>query len=203
MNHKIEPKEIDTLFECLRAPLFYFITALFIFWGGSESPWPLALTIPFATALCALTYIDMKHMILPDLITLPMIALGLILHFTFTGNLIIPLLGAVAGFVLFFLIFYISYKIKGEPGMGFGDVKFLAMLGSWVGLSGLPLILLYASMFALLYILLKIIFNQYIKSQAFPFGPFLAIGGWFAFLYHDASWRVIVDLRQSLINIIG
>lgn len=203
MHDEINITELNSLKECAKKPFFYILLSIMLIWGVLYSPVSMFLTIPFAFTLSILTVIDMKHMILPDIITLPMLAVGLALHYFLTGFILIPLLGAVFGFVLFFLVFYISYKIKGIPSMGFGDVKLLAMLGAWLGVSGLPLVLIYASLFAFVFIIFKTIYNKGISNTPFPYGPFLCLGGWLAFLYHDTTWVIILNARTNILNMIG
>jgi leader peptidase (prepilin peptidase)/N-methyltransferase len=203
MNDEIDITELASVKECFSRPLFYILLAILIPWGLFYSPWEWLFTVPFAVGLALLTTIDIKHMILPHIITIPMTILALVLHPLMGGHIFMPALGAIIGFILFFLIFYISYKAKGTPSMGFGDVILLTMLGAWLGIAGLPLVLIYASTFALTFVLLKTIYKKGFNNTPFPYGPFLCLGGWLTFLYHEETWAVILNFRETILTMIG
>ena len=84
--------------------------------------------------------------------------------------------------------------------MGFGDVKFITALGAWVGVVGVPLILIYATILALSFIVLRAIKEKSFQNKPFAYGPFLAIAGWLSILYTFESWKIIETLRASVIG---
>ena len=150
--------------------------------------------------LWLLTAIDVKHYTLPDLLTLSGLVLGLVLA---PLVLNIPLWSSVAGALigggLFWGISYLFSAIKGYAGMGLGDVKLLAMLGAWVGLTGLPLVLLIASIAAVLWLLVRIPFtNKEKRSPVIPYGPFLALGGAVTALHGPTLWSLLHTLKLEV-----
>lgn len=196
-----EPRDFPTIVEALKSPWTYFIFAILAMWTALENMHHLHFTLPLAFALSLMIKIDIKHMILPDSINLFLFALGLVAHTALYGNFMFSILGALFGFGLFFLIFYLTYKIKGEPSMGFGDVKFITALGAWVGFMGIPLILVWASFLAGIFIIFKTLVQKHYKNVPFAYGPFLAIAGWLSFHYTYQSWAVILDIRQQIIGL--
>lgn len=136
---------------------------------------PLAL---FAWALVVITFIDLDHRIIPDVISLPGTILGL--AFSFLPGFPRPMdsvvgVGIGAGFL--FLVLYAYEKIMGEEGMGLGDVKLLAMIGAFLGWQALPVTILISSLSGSVvgvgYALVK---GESVRKFPVPFGPFLALG---------------------------
>ena len=127
-------------------------------------------------SLIALTGIDFDHQLLPDRITLPLAAAGLLFN-AVTGYLspVEAIWGYVLGFLSLWLVYKLFLVITGKEGMGYGDFKLLAALGAWLGVSMLPLIVISsASLGAIVGIIMMRIHGE---SRAFAFGPALAIGG--------------------------
>jgi leader peptidase (prepilin peptidase) / N-methyltransferase len=137
--------------------------------------------VPFCLALLALTAIDLDHRLLPDAITLPGIVLGLIF------SLILPGLtfwesaaGALGGAALFAGIAWAYEKMAGRRGMGWGDVKLLAMIGAFLGVWALPwVIFISAGLGALAGLAQVLVTDSGARSQwrtvSLPYGPFLAL----------------------------
>ena len=196
-----EPSELSTIIEALRTPFTYLTFFVLAVWAwASEPASTLNWLLPFAFLLSLMILIDMRHMILPDTLNAVLFVSGLLLHFLWFDSLLLSALGAGLGFILFFFIFYITYIIKGEPAMGFGDVKFITALGAWVGVVGVPLILIYATILALSFIVLRAIKEKSFQNKPFAYGPFLAIAGWLSMLYTFESWKIIETLRASMIG---
>ncbi|GAA4853453.1 A24 family peptidase [Luteimonas vadosa] len=134
--------------------------------------------------LVALAGIDLRTQLLPDSLTLPLMWLGLIAAIE---NLYIgpkaALLGAIAGYVSLWSVWWVFKQLTGKEGMGHGDFKLLAALGAWCGLNGiLPTILLSSVVGAILgSILLARQGND--RATPIPFGPYLAIAGWIVFMW--------------------
>jgi len=142
----------------------------------------------FSWMLIALCFIDYDTKLLPDQITYPLLWLGLISNTFFQGLVSSQeaLIGAIAGY-LFLWVIYWSFKLTtGKEGMGYGDFKLLAALGAWLGWQALPNIVLLAALSGLAYALLQIIRSRQNRGDPIPFGPFLAIGGWAALIFHDS-----------------
>jgi leader peptidase (prepilin peptidase)/N-methyltransferase len=135
-------------------------------------------------ALLALSAIDLDHHLLPDTIALPLLwaGLGLNLIGTYT-TLQASVLGAMAGYLLLWAVYWTFKLLTGKEGMGYGDFKLLAALGAWTGWQQLPLIILLASAVGATVGVALIAAGQRQRSQPIPFGPFLAASGWVALLW--------------------
>ncbi len=158
-----------------------FVMCMIRFGVSAALLWSLILT----SLLIALAVIDLHTWLLPDSITLPGIALGLICnyfnHFTSLKDAVI---GAIAGYLILWSIYQIHHRLTGREGMGYGDFKLLALLGAWLGWYTLPIIMLISSLAGLvIFIFLKVVY-KFDHTQAIPFGPFLAIAGWIVMINH-------------------
>lgn len=131
-------------------------------------------TLVLLGGLVRLSYVDWKTYRLPNIITKPLMALGLLYHFFLSLDLYPYLLGAVLGYAVFWTIETAYRLIRKREGLGRGDAKLLAVGGAWCGAMTLPFIILIASSAGLIYILSKP------KTERTPvklaFGPFLSLG---------------------------
>jgi len=149
--------------------------ALFILFGPSLQ---YAFLFLFTAALVVITFIDLEHKIIPDVISLPGILLGLAFSF-FPSAGISPLdalIGVVGGGGFLFLVGTVFEKVTGREGMGGGDVKLLAMIGAWMGWKALPFIILISSFTGALIGGLSLVVSRQGMRSRIPFGPFLALG---------------------------
>ncbi len=145
--------------------------------------------IVFTWALIALTFIDFDTQLLPDSITLPMIWAGLLLNL---WNVYVPLsaavIGAVAGYLSLWSVYWLFKLATGKEGMGFGDFKLLALIGAWLGWQMLPLVILLSSVVGAVVGVSLILFTKHGRNIPIPFGPYLAGGGLIAMLWgHDLT----------------
>ena len=155
----------------------------------------------FAFIIVLHSLIDFKTFILPDRITFPGIFLGIVLPpLTLGHGWIETIVGFLLGYGFFWCISVGYEKFRGQPGLGFGDVKLLGMLGAWCGALQLPLILLMASLSGLVMIILRGFFTDKKGNQPMPFGPFLCAGGWLVLLYPVQIWDAILSGRMALIE---
>lgn len=146
----------------------------------------LILALLFTWMLILQSLIDFKEYIIPDELTLPMLWLGLMVnHFSLFCNLSQAVFGAAAGYMVFFIIFWIFKLVTGKEGMGYGDFKLLAMLGAWLGYDKLLWIVLIASGLGSLVGLFLIFYTKRSKNQPLPFGPYLSIAGWVTLLFSN------------------
>lgn len=145
--------------------------------------------------LICLTMIDFDHMLLPDQFTYPLLWLGLLINIDAT---IVPLdqavIGAVAGYMSLFSVFWLFKLITGKEGMGHGDFKLLAVFGAWMGWQLLPLLILMASAVGAVIGISLMLFKNHSREQAIPFGPYLAIAGWICLLWGEGIWQWDLDL---------
>jgi leader peptidase (prepilin peptidase)/N-methyltransferase len=137
-------------------------------------------------SLITLTMIDLDTYLLPDSITLPLLWLGLILNSfeTFT-DLSSAVWGAVAGYLSLWTVYQLFKLVTGKEGMGFGDFKLLGALGAWMGWQLLPQIILLSSLVGAVIGIALIVIRGRDKNIPIPFGPYLAIAGWIAFIWGD------------------
>ncbi|MBI5006721.1 MAG: prepilin peptidase [Nitrosomonadales bacterium] len=140
--------------------------------------------IVFVWALLVLTFIDFDTQLLPDDITLPLLWLGLLLNlngvFTSLPNAVI---GAVAGYLVLWSVYWAFKLTTGKEGMGFGDFKLLAAIGAWFGWSMLPLVILLSSLVGAVVGITLIVFTKHGRNIPIPFGPYLAGGGLIALFW--------------------
>ena len=128
--------------------------------------------------LLALAAIDLDTMLLPDDLTLPLLWVGLTLNL---GAVFVPLeeavIGALAGYLSLWLVYWGFKLATGKEGMGHGDFKLLAALGAWLGWQSLPMIILAAAGVGAIVGLSLIALRQLGRDKPMPFGPFLAAAG--------------------------
>ncbi len=129
-------------------------------------------------ALIALAFIDFDTQLLPDDITLPLLWAGLLLNLSAT---FVPLqeavVGAVAGYLLLWSIYWVFRLLTGKEGMGYGDFKLLAALGAWFGWQAIPAIILLASLVGAAVGIALMVFARHGRDIPIPFGPYLAGAG--------------------------
>ncbi|MGM0663561.1 MAG: prepilin peptidase [Thermodesulfobacteriota bacterium] len=139
---------------------------------------PYALYLAFVCALIVVTFIDLQHQIIPDVISLPGIAAGIAVSLTPWGTVswVDALIGAAAGGGGLFAVAWGFERLTGKEGMGLGDVKLLAMIGAWMGWRTLPFIILSSSLFGILIGGAALMVSRRGLQARIPFGPFLALG---------------------------
>jgi leader peptidase (prepilin peptidase)/N-methyltransferase len=137
-------------------------------------------------ALLALTFIDFDTQLLPDNITLPLLWAGLLVN---TAGLMPgvtlrdAVIGAVAGYLALWTVYWLFKLIRGKEGMGYGDFKLLAALGAWLGWQMLPLIVLLSSLVGAVIGIGLVVFKGRDHQVPLAFGPFLAIAGAIALFF--------------------
>ncbi len=131
----------------------------------------------FICTLLVITYIDMDHQIIPDVISLPGIPIGLVAAFFVSFvSLTDALIGVAVGGGILFLVAWGYYLVTGKEGMGGGDIKLLAMIGAFTGWQGVFFTIFIASAIgSLIGGMLMLVARKNLK-YAVPFGPFLSIG---------------------------
>jgi leader peptidase (prepilin peptidase) / N-methyltransferase len=162
----------------LRYPIVEALTAaLFGLAWSYYGPGPLlASRLIFGCMLIALFAIDLEHQLLPNVITLPGIAIGFILSFVTEPGWQASLLGILVGGGILFAIAEGYYRIRHEEGLGMGDVKMLAMIGAFIGWKLTLVALMLASFAGTIIGLALIVTRRGTMKYALPFGTFLAIG---------------------------
>ncbi|NVD05682.1 prepilin peptidase [Vibrio sp. JPW-9-11-11] len=151
----------------------------------------LALLL-FTFTLITATFIDLDTMLLPDQLTLPLTWAGIALALFNISPVSLhdSVIGAIAGYLCLWSVYWLFKLLTGKEGMGYGDFKLLAALGAWLGWQHLPLIILLSSLVGLVFGLIQLRLKRQGIDKAFPFGPYLAIAGWISMMWGDAimSW---------------
>jgi leader peptidase (prepilin peptidase)/N-methyltransferase len=128
--------------------------------------------------LLAMSAVDIDTRLLPDSLTLPLLWVGLIVNLVDTfASLHAAVIGAIAGYVFLWCIYWIFRFVRGIEGMGYGDFKLLGALGAWLGWAALPQIVLIAAVTGAVVGLAATLSGRMRFEEPLPFGPFLAIGG--------------------------
>lgn len=163
------------------------LTFLLVYLKGGFSIWTLTGWI-FTSILIAAAFIDIDEGIIPDLITYPGAALGIIMSWFNLG-----LKSSLSGMIFFALIFLLI-AIVSRGGMGGGDVKLAAAIGAFTGLQGALLVLVLASVLGGIWALLLVLRGQADRKTAIKFGPFLSVAGFLAWNWQpeliEYYWRL-------------
>ncbi len=148
------------------------------------------LLYSFFSALLVASLIDLRFFIIPDVITIPGTVGGILTSpLRAETPLLESVVGAVAGFGISFVIYIYYVKVRKMEGLGFGDVKLLAFIGSFTGIYGVLSALFLGSLIGLIYALPSIIRNRTV-SFAIPFGPFLSLGCFVGILFKDFFYKL-------------
>ena len=144
-------------------------------------------TLLFLFLLVAMTFIDIDTQLLPDDLTYPLLWAGLLVNINGT---FVPLqdavIGAAAGYLVLWSVYWLFKLVTGKEGMGYGDFKLLAALGAWLGWQMLPTIILLSSVVGAIVGISLIVFAKRGRDKPIPFGPYLAAAGLIALLYGSA-----------------
>jgi len=188
-----------------RYPLIELITAaLFVL---SFLRFGLTVEAPVAALFCAgmvvLAAIDVEHYILPDRITYPGIALGVLLQPFLSwarigegtlGALLGALAGALLGAGILLAIWWGWYLLRHEEGMGLGDVKMLALIGAFLGWRGVLVALFFSALSGAVIGLALMAWRGLEMKSKLPFGAFLALGGLIALFAGDRIVNAYLSL---------
>ena len=138
----------------------------------------------FLWAILAASAIDIDTQLLPDSITLPLLWLGLLLNISGTFvDLRSAVIGAAAGYLILWSVYWAFKLATGKEGMGFGDFKLLAAIGAWCGWQSLPLTILASSLIGAIVGVALIIIAKRGKNVPIPFGPYLGAAGALSLLW--------------------
>ena len=151
----------------------------------------------FISALICISFIDLEHMIIPDVISIPGVIVGLIISF-FSAHVawMDSLLGVLIGGGGLYLVAFLFELLRKKEAMGGGDIKLLAMIGAWLGWKSIPFVLLTSSLTGIVLGGIALILSRKGIRARLPFGPFLAFG---AILYIFFG-RGLTDWYLNLIS---
>jgi leader peptidase (prepilin peptidase)/N-methyltransferase len=149
------------------------------------SGWLLWVSLGLGWTLLALAAIDLRHYLLPDVLTLPLIPAGLAIAYALDPALLpAHLLGALLGFVAFVVIGQVYRRLRGRDGLGLGDAKLLAAAGAWLGWAALPSVVVIGAAAALLLALAQAQGGAKLAlTGKLAFGPHLALAFWLVWLF--------------------
>lgn len=142
-----------------------------------------AMALVLTYVLIVIAFIDLEHRLIPNVLTLPMILIGLLFR-GWQGEIVAGLLGGLVGGGLLFLVAFFYPK-----GMGMGDVKFLAMAGVFLGWEKALFVLFAGSLIGLLIMAPLMLLKKLDRKTTFPFGPFLVIGALIALYWEEVVFN--------------
>ncbi|HAI34339.1 MAG TPA: prepilin peptidase [Alcanivorax sp.] len=184
-----------------RYPIIELLTALvagLCAWRFGYDPW-LIFMLYGSFTLLALAVIDLDTTLLPDDLTYPLLWAGLLAAVLGISpvSLSDAVIGAMAGYLALWSLYWVFKLLTGKEGMGYGDFKLLAALGAWLGWQYLPVVVLLSSVVGLVFAVSMMASGSVKRDQGIPFGPYLAIAGWIALLWGEA----IVSSYLGLFNL--
>jgi len=149
--------------------------------------WTTAAGLLFVWAMIALAFIDLDSFYLPDDITLPLLWAGILVNM---GGAFVDLqtavIGAIAGYLSLWLVYWGFKFATGKEGMGYGDFKLLAAIGAWLGWKMLPVVIMLSSLVGAVIGIGLITLARHERSKPIPFGPYLVLGGLIALFHGEA-----------------
>lgn len=152
--------------------------------------WTAVAAMLLLWTLLVLACIDLDTQLLPDDLTLPLLWLGLLLNLGgLFADLSSAVIGAAAGYLCLWLIFWVFKWATGKEGMGYGDFKLLAAIGAWLGWQSLPLVLLLSSLVGATVGIGLMVVRRNSAATQIPFGPYLAGGAVMALFWGEVLMR--------------
>ena len=139
------------------------------------------LLMILAFAFIIVFFIDLKHYIIPNILTFPLMILGFVKSFDPNLNSLFPnylnsLIGGIFGYGIIWSIIFFYKQIRNKEGMGLGDAKLLAAIGFWFGWISIPFVIFSSSIVALILVIPSLLNKSRKFSSQIPFGPFIIIG---------------------------
>jgi leader peptidase (prepilin peptidase)/N-methyltransferase len=187
-----------------RYPMVEFFTAVFAaicawrFGFGWEGLAAITLTL----FLVPITLIDYDTKLIPDSIVYPLLWIGLVMTLfhpmagaeTLFVSSQDAIVGAIAGYLSLWSVFWLFKIVTGKDGMGYGDFKLLAALGAWLGWQALPTVILMSAMVGAVLNIALIALRKQDRDTQIPFGPYLAGAGWLTMIWGDTIRNAYLDL---------
>ena len=180
-------KKISTQYLIVEA--ISIISFLIIYYLFGISLTTILLIILFLSFLI-IFFIDLKHYIIPDVLTFPMMALGFFKSFDPNLSPIFPnyinsLLGGIIGYGIIWLLIIFYKKIRNKEGMGLGDAKLLAVIGFWFGWISIPFVIFLSSVTALIIVTPDLLKKSKKLTSEIPFGPYIITGTFIYLLFQN------------------
>ena len=154
------------------------------------------LLIILAIIFIIIFFIDLKHFIIPNSLTFPLMVLGFIKSFIPNLDEIFPnyidsLIGGLFGYGIIWSIIFFYKQVRKKEGMGLGDAKLFAVIGFWFGWISIPFVIFLSSIIALLSVIPDLIKNLKKMTTQIPFGPYIIIGT-LVYLFFENNFRSII-----------
>ena len=142
-------------------------------------------------------FIDLKHFIIPDVLTFPMMALGFLKSFDPNLNPIFPnyinsLIGGLLGYGIIWVLIFFYKVIRNKEGMGLGDAKLLAVIGFWFGWISIPFVIFLSSAIALIFVIPDLLKKQKKLTSQIPFGPYIIIATIIFIVFKDMLLNLLI-----------
>ena len=166
-------------FQYLLVESISIFSFLLIYYFFGVSLTTILLIILFLSFI-VIFFIDLKHYIIPDILTFPMMVLGFLKSFDPNLNPLFPnyinsLLGGIIGYGIIWLLILFYKKIRNKEGMGLGDAKILAVVGFWFGWVSIPFVIFLSSTIALIVVIPDLLKKKKKLTSQIPFGPYIII----------------------------
>ena len=181
LKRKCRNCEYKIDFQYFIVELLSAITFCFIYYVYGLSVTTLLLII-LSIFFIIIFFIDLKHFIIPNELSFPLMFIGFVksfypnLNLEIFPNLINSLVGGIVGYIIIWAIIFLFEKIRKKEGMGLGDAKLLSAIGFWFGWYSIPYVIFLSSLSALLIALPSLINKSKSMSSQIPFGPYLIFG---------------------------
>jgi len=137
-------------------------------------------------ALLVVTVIDLKHQIIPDVVTIPGIVTGILINTFDNVGILKAILGLLIGGGSLFFVSWFYFLLTKREGMGGGDIKLMSMIGAWLGISSILPVILVASFSGAVAGIIYLYLKGKEKDFPIPFGPFLSFGAVFYILFEKS-----------------
>ena len=170
-------KKISFQYLLVESISIFSFLLIYYFFGVSLTT--ILLIILFLSFI-VIFFIDLKHYIIPDILTFPMMVLGFLKSFDPNLNPLFPnyinsLLGGIIGYGIIWLLILFYKKIRNKEGMGLGDAKILAVVGFWFGWVSIPFVIFLSSTIALIVVIPDLLKKKKKLTSQIPFGPYIII----------------------------
>ena len=180
-------KKISFQYLLVESISIFSFLLIYYFFGVSLTT--ILLIILFLSFI-VIFFIDLKHYIIPDILTFPMMVLGFLKSFDPNLNPLFPnyinsLLGGIIGYGIIWLLILFYKKIRNKEGMGLGDAKILAVVGFWFGWVSIPFVIFLSSTIALIVVIPDLLKKKKKLTSQIPFGPYLIIATIIFFVFKD------------------
>ena len=171
-------KKISFQYPTVELLSILFFVIIYFFYGITVDT---LLLIILALTFIIIFFIDLKHFIIPNSLTFPMMILGFVKSFHPNLNELFPnpinsLIGGLLGYGIIWLIIFLYKVLRNKEGMGLGDAKLLAVIGFWFGWITIPFVIFSSSVIALTSVIPSLLNKSKKLSSEIPFGPFIIAG---------------------------